>query len=194
MTAKARFWAPLRIALSILLVALTLAAETPGSKSPVDFASIRRSEREIDSRIELFNTSAPMDVIGATRAVYVEGTGLLFSIEVSLAPAVGISPFFTNMPPGEVEKIHTSKLQRVPVLRELLLVMLAAMAKAHSDVPDTEEIVMGATLFYFPYENRDGLPAQMVVRARAGELRKIQVSSDVNDAARVAPLAKVTLY
>lgn len=171
-----------------------LVAETPQESARLDFSAVRRSERSIDGRIERYNTESPMEVIGATRGVYLAGTGLLFSIEVSLSPAVGISPFFTRMPPGEVEKIHAAKLGRVPVLRQLLLTMLPEMAKAHADVPASEEIVMGATLFYFPYEDLRGLPAQMVVRANAGELRKLQTTGDVNDAAKVAPIAKVTLY
>lgn len=181
-------------ALVLLAVAGTIAAETPAGKSALNFQAVRRSERTIDGRIERYNTDSPMEVIGATRAMYLQGTGLVFSIEVSLSPAVGISPFFQGLPPSEVEKIHQAKLGRVPVLRQLLLTLLPEMAKAHGEVPDNEEIVMGATMFYFPYENRKGLPEQMVVRAPAGALRKIQTSGDANDAARVSPIAKVTLY
>ncbi|MDZ7636709.1 MAG: hypothetical protein U5J83_00385 [Bryobacterales bacterium] len=179
---------------AVALLYSALPAETPSDGNRLDFSAVRRSERSIDGRIERYNTESPMEVIGATRAMYISGTGLLFSIEVSLSPAVGISPFFTRMPPGEVEKIHAAKLGRVPVLRQLLLTMLPEMAKSHADVPEGEEIVMGATLFYFPYENREGLPAQMVVRARAGDLRKLKTSGDANDAARVSPIAKITLY
>jgi hypothetical protein len=182
------------LALAALFGASMLAAEEPAGKAALNFQAVRRSERSIDGRIERYNTESPMEVIGATRAMYLPGTGLLFSIEVSLSPAVGISPFFQGMPPGEVEKIHQAKLGRVPVLRQLLLTLLPEMAKAHAEIPDAEEIVMGATLFYFPYENRKGLPAQMLVRAKAGSLRKLQTSGDPNDAARVAPIAKVTLY
>ncbi len=179
---------------SLALLSGLLLAETPAESPRLDFSAVRRSERAIDGRIERYNTESPMEVIGATRGVYLAGTGLLFSIEVSLSPAVGISPFFTRMPPGEVEKIHAAKLGRVPVLRQLLLTLLPEMAKAHADVPASEEIVMGATLFYFPYENLKGLPAQMVVRANVGALRKLQTTGDANDAARVAPIAKITLY
>lgn len=182
------------LALATLACAFSLAAEDPAGKTTLNFQAVRRSERSIDGRIERYNTESPMEVIGATRAMYLPGTGLLFSIEVSLSPAVGISPFFQGMPPGEVEKIHQAKLGRVPVLRQLLLTLLPEMAKAHAEVPDTEEIVMGATMFYFPYENRKGLPEQMVVRATAGKLRQIRTSGDPNDAARVAPIATVTLY
>lgn len=182
------------LALAALSVASVIAAEEPAGKPALNFQAVRRSERSIDGRIERYNTESPMEVIGATRAMYLPGTGLLFSIEVSLSPAVGISPFFQGMPPAEVEKIHQAKLGRVPVLRQLLLTLLPEMAKAHAEIPDTEEIVMGATMFYFPYENRKGLPEQMVVRGTAGKLRQLKTSGDPNDAARVAPIAKVTLY
>lgn len=170
-----------------------LAAATP-SQPPFDFAAARRSERAIDARVERYNTESPMEVIGATRAVYLPDTGLIFSLEVSLSPAVGISPFFVKLPPAEIEKIHAAKLARAPVLRELLLAILPELAKAHQDVPGNEEIVMGATLFYFPYENLRGLPAQIVVRAKAADLRKVRVTGDASDAARVAPIASVTIF
>ena len=80
---------------AIVLFAGLLAAETPAESPRLDFSAVRRSERTIDGRIERYNTESPMEVIGATRGVYLAGTGLLFSIEVSLSPAVGISPFFT---------------------------------------------------------------------------------------------------
>lgn len=195
MTSKLAWQGGLLRALAVVALLSGLAlAEAPEESLRLDFGAVRRSERTIDGRIDRYNTESPMEVIGATRGVYLAGTGLLFSIEVSLSPAVGISPFFTRMPPGEVEKIHAAKLGRVPVLRQLLLTMLPEMAKAHPDVPANEEIVMGATMFYFPYENLEGLPAQMVVRAKAGELRKLKTTGDANDAARVAPIARITLY
>ncbi len=178
---------------ALALVSGVLAAATPGAP-PFDFTAARRSERAIDARIERYNTESPMEVIGATRAVYLPDTGLVFSMEVSLSPAVGISPFFVKLPPAEIEKIHAAKLGRIPVLKELLLTILPELAKAHLDVPGNEEIVMGATLFYFPYENLRGLPAQMVVRAKAADLRKVKAAGDASDAARVAPIASVTIF
>lgn len=188
-----KWYRGLRALAMLALVSGTLAAASP-SAPPFDFASARRSERAIDARIERYNTESPMEVIGATRAVYLPDTGLVFSLEVSLSPAVGISPFFVKLPPAEIEKIHAAKLGRVPVLKDLLLTILPELAKVHADVPGNEEIVMGATLFYFPYENLKGLPAQMVVRAKAADLRKLNALGDASDAARVAPIASVTIF
>jgi len=183
------------------LVTLALAgslcsfAEDPAAtKGPLNFAALRKSERAVDMRIERFDTDSPLEVIGATRAVYLNGTGLVYSLEVSLAPAVGISPFFTRMPPELVEKIHKAKRARVPVLRDLMLSLMPELAVTLAGLPAEEDLVMAVTLFYFPYEKMDGLPRQLIVRGNAGALRKLHVATTTATAAQVRAVSKVLLY
>lgn len=182
----------------ILALLMTLAplagAQTKPGPAPVDFSMLRKTERDIDSRIELFDKESPLEVIGATRGVYLAGTGLVYSLEVSLAPAAGISPFFSKMAPADVEKIHRAKLSRVPVLQELMLSLMPELAVALRGLQDGEDLVMAATLFYFPYENLEGLPRQLIVRANAGALRKLHFSRKSTKAAEVSAVSRVISY
>lgn len=178
----------------LVMLLPVVAEERAADAAPVDFQALRKSERDVDSRIERVDVNAPMEVIGATRGVYLTGTGLIYSMELSLSPAVGISPFFTKPPPEEVEKIRQAKISRVPVLQDLLLSLLPELAVAMHTIPATEELVLGATLFYFPYENLEGLPRQMVVRGNVGALRKLTEANKSAVAGRVAAVSKVTVY
>jgi len=180
----------------VLFAAATLLAENvKGTQaSPLDFANLRKVERSIDGRIERFDTESPMYVIGATRGVYVEGTGLVFSVEVSLAPAVGITPFFTKLKPEEIEKIYNAKRARVPVIRDLLLSSLPELAESLPALPAGEDVMVAVTMFYFPYEKLDGMPRQMVVRGDVAELRKLLVAGQQVPSAKVAAIGKVFVY
>jgi hypothetical protein len=171
-----------------------LAADGDTAVSPVEFSLLRKTERNLDALLERVDATAPMEVIGSTRAVYVAGTGMVYSLEVSLAPAVGISPFFTKVPPAEVERIRQAKLARVPVLRDLLLGHMPELAVILRGLPASEDLVLGATMFYFPYENLEGLPRQIIVRGKAGELRKLHSSREQSKAAQVAAISNVTTY
>jgi hypothetical protein len=190
-----------RAKLAILLAAMlllshlpALAADGEAAVSPVEFTVVRKTERNLDALLERFDVAAPMEVIGSTRAVYVAGTGMVYSLEVSLSPAVGISPFFTKVPPEEVERIRQAKQLRVPVLRDLLLAHMPELAVALKGLPASEDLVLGATMFYFPYEDLKGLPRQIIVRGKAGELRKLHSSREQAKAAQVAAISKVTTY
>ncbi len=181
-----------------LVIAFTVgsasAQKSPANRAPIDFAELRKTEREVDSRIERFDTSSPMYVIGATRASYIAGTGMVFSLEVSLAPAVGITPFFTKLKPDEVDKIYQAKKARVPMIQDLLLAALPDLAQAVSDLPANEEVVLAATMFYFPYEKLDGMPRQIVVRGQAGALRKLRSPDGQTAAASLSSVGKVLVY
>lgn len=162
--------------------------------TPFDLSVMRRTEREVDSRIERFDTEAPLYVIGATRGLYLAGTGAVYSVEVSLAPAVGITPFFQKPSDAQINKIHKAKTERVPVLRDLMLSMMPELAVSLRGLPDGEEVVMAITLFYFRYEKLDGLPRQMVVRGNAGALRKLHAAQQTTGAAEVSKVSRVVTY
>lgn len=183
------------VLLSMVLAAAAMAAEKPqNSKAPVDFVQLRKTERDVDSRIERFDTNSPMYVIGSTRAAYLAGTGVVFSLEVSLAPAIGITPFFTKLKPEEVEKIYQAKKARVPMIQELLLSALPELVQSLPALPAGEEVIVAVTMFYLPYEKLDGMPRQIVVRGQAGALRKLHSSDGPVAPEQVARVGRVFVY
>ncbi|MCU0229053.1 MAG: hypothetical protein MUF01_15590 [Bryobacterales bacterium] len=180
--------------LCLCCVSVLLAQTVAMNPAPMDLQVMRQTERELDGRIERFDTEAPMYVIGAARGMYVAGTGAVYSVEVSLAPAVGITPFFQKPGEQQIEKIYRNKKARVPVMRDLMLSTLPELAVTLRGLPDEEEVVVAVTLFYFRYEKVDGLPKQMVVRGNAGVLRKLHASSKATAAADVHKISKVVMY
>jgi hypothetical protein len=50
-------------------------------------------------------------------------------------------------------------------IRTAMRAMLVDSARSLDSVPSDEQVALGLSLFYWKWENRDGLPAQIVMHA-----------------------------
>jgi hypothetical protein len=145
--------------LVLITVAATLAAAVP-------YSDVRAVERAIDRRFQGHEPTDPIEVLGSTLGVYVEGTGAVFNSEVILVQGPGLSPFRPELPKEEIAKIHDRKRARLPELRKLMQDSMVTAATMLATVPAQEEIVYGVSMFYQPWEDASGLPRQLVMRAK----------------------------
>jgi len=156
-----------------VLGAATWAAVAQGPR--VGYAAIRAMEQSVDRRVMTLSTDTPFDLLGNTRGVYLGGYGAVFTTEVNLLVTNNISPFLQTIPKEYVAKVHTQKLQRVPLLKRNMQDALVATAASLDNVPAGENIVLGVTLFYYNWENTSGLPAQIVMQAQRQKLLDVQL-------------------
>jgi len=155
----------LRPVKSLLKAAATFGAAI-ALMAAVPYADLRKVERAIDGRIENFSVADPIDLLGFTRGVYVEGTGVVFSSEVNLVFGPVLSPFHQEISKDEVAKLRERKKARLPELRKLMQDSLVSTATSLSAVPPQEEVIYGVTMFYQPWEDANGLPRQILMRAK----------------------------
>lgn len=160
------------IALAVLLAA-ALRAGVP-EKPRVRRAALAAMEKNFDGRIERIGAEDPFMLLGTTRGVYLEGYGVVFTAEVNLVNSPGISPFRQSVPKEEIASLRIRKLQRLAVLKQNIEDMLVASAALLSDVPDTEQITVGVSLFYRSYEDTTGLPSQILMQAERRKLLQFQ--------------------
>ncbi len=121
-----------------------------------------------------------------TQGAYINGYGAVFMSEFNLAPAAGISPFHPTVSPEEIKRTHDKKVQRIAALRNAMREMLVDSAASLDSVPADEQVALGVSLFYWTWENREGLPAQIVMhapkrlllQAKAGTADKGAIASD----------------
>jgi hypothetical protein len=107
-----------------------------------------------------------VQLVGLTQGLYINGYGVVFMSEVNLAAGPGLSPFHPTISPDEVRRIHEKKLARLPKLKETMQQMLLDSARSIDSVPADEQITLGISFFYWnDWENKDGLPAQIVMHA-----------------------------
>jgi hypothetical protein len=147
---------------TFLLCAATLAL---GAASRVSYRELHDLEKSFDQRIVDYNRDQPMDLIGFTRGVYLEDYGAVFTTEVNLLLSAGITPFRPKFTPEELTRLRQKKLDRVPELKRLMRDMMVSTGTRLKQVPVTQQVVVGVSLFYHSFENTEGLPAQIVMQA-----------------------------
>jgi hypothetical protein len=126
---------------------------------------IEAMERSLDNKITGLWPLDPAEVLGVSQGSYIQGYGAIFLSEVNLAPAAGISPFHPTVSADEIRRTHEKKAQRMGAIRNAMRAMLVDSARSLDSVPPDEQVAVGLTLFYWKWENHDGLPAQIVMHA-----------------------------
>ena len=155
-----------------LLAVLLAAASTapPQEKQALTREALAAVEKSFDGRIAKLGQEEPFDLLGNTHGVYLEGHGAVFSAEVSPIVTPGISPFRPSIPKEMVEKIHQKKLERIPLLKQAMREMLVSAASALGALPSNEQVAVGVTLLYYSWEDKSGLPSQIVMQAPKSRL------------------------
>ena len=151
------------IALGALSVAAASRADEPVLK--IDRAAFTKVSDTVDNRFKTLWPDYPVDLVGVTRTVYIKGYGAVITGEVNVAPSSGTSPFHQTITKDDISRAHQKKTQRMPELKNAMQALLLQSAAALHDVPDNEEIALAVSLFYWRWEDRTGLPDQIVMHA-----------------------------
>jgi hypothetical protein len=167
----------MRPALAILLALAPLSAQVArpvsakarvsatlqAAPARVTLASLAAIARGFDRDLRMFAVTDPIDVLGNTRGIYLEGFGAVFTTELSPVLTPGLNPFQPNISEQDKAKVRQRKLDRLPAVERLMNSMLQSAAKDLA-VPDDQQIVVAVNFVYLPYEDTTGLPGQMVVK------------------------------
>ncbi len=164
-----------RIFASLLLAiaaAASASAAAAGDTPRVTRSTIATVEKDLDNRFTRLWNDNQFAVLGPSRGVYLEGYGAVFTTEVNLvqAPVMGIVPIpVTKEGIAEHKKL---KRQRIPALKRALQQALAdtAASKEMAAVPAEEQIVLVVFLSHYPWEDLEGLPAQIMMQASKKKL------------------------
>ena len=156
----------------LLLVIVAFAALVPAARavevSP-KAAAIRKQivdvERSIDRRFRDLRDTQPMTLLGATRGVYLEGYGAVFTLEVNLYPSAALSPFRQSYTEEEKRQLNVRKKQRLEDLEQKAREILVEESAKLVSLPDGEKVALAVSLFHFAWEDLTGLPRQLVMAA-----------------------------
>jgi hypothetical protein len=173
----------------LAIAALSLLVFSSGSsadKPKVNRSMIESAESSVDGKLRQLWPQDPAEVLGLTQGAYINGYGAVFVTEVNLAPAAGITPFHQTIRPDEITRTHDKKMQRIAALRNAIREILVDSAASLDSVPDDQQVAIGVSLFYWKWESREGLPAQIVMhapkklllQAKAGTADKGMIASD----------------
>ena len=130
------------------------------------------AEGSLDDRFKRLWSDNLYAVPGPTRGVYLEGYGVVFTTEVNLvtAPVLGIVPIAVTK--DGITQHKKTKRERIPDLKRALQQALVEMAasKEMAAVPLDEQIVVVAFLSHYPWEDLDGLPAEIMMQGSKKKL------------------------
>ena len=150
-------------------VAAAATPSTPtlnGQPVRLSLATFYQIERDFDYRLDkIGDANSPIDVLGATRGLYLDGYGAVFTSEISLVRAPSVTPFHQAITKQEMAQVHQKKLERLPVLRNALKEMVKAAARSLFLVPENQQIVVAVRLDYLQWEDVSGLPGLILMRA-----------------------------
>jgi len=159
------------LACLVLLLAVAMSGGQP-ARPRFSRTALTPVERSFDSLLTKPGQQYPFDMLGNTRAVYLNGYGVVFTAELNLIIAPRLTPFRQSISKEDVEKVHSQKLANLDVLRRAMREQLSAAAASLDAVPPNEQIVVSVTLFYYSWEQKDGLPSQILMQASKRALLK----------------------
>ncbi|MGQ9916854.1 MAG: hypothetical protein ACUVS7_05500 [Bryobacteraceae bacterium] len=158
------------------MMALALAASLPGQNARPTRHDMAAMERALDQRLARLSLEQPAEVLGLTRGVYVEGFGAVFSAEVNLAPAAGVSPFRPSLSKEDVARVRELKLKRLPQIRGLMQELLLAAAQSLDRLPANEQVVLALMLWSHPWEDTSGLPRLIQMQGQKAALLEVALN------------------
>lgn len=154
-----------------LLAALLVAVAIFGSSVPprVNRNQLAKLEQITDSSIIGLPDEAGF-LLGATRAVYLEGYGTVFTTEVDLIPTAAPHPFRPAYTPADIQKIKAKKRERIEQLKAKMTEVMVSSAQPLDSVPLVEKVALAVTIPYYNWEDKAGMPRQILMEAQRGVL------------------------
>jgi hypothetical protein len=138
----------------------------PIKGKPIAISTFTALERRFDARFfEIGNPDNPIDLLGNTRGIHVEGFGVVFTTELGLLRTPQPTPFMTTIPKEWMAKIHQQKLERLPALRKAMRDLIQTAGLTLTQLSESDQIVVAVRLDYSKWENTSGLPGQIILRA-----------------------------
>lgn len=150
-----------------------IAAVSPQVTRPM----LAERERHLDEMISQIGAPKdPFHVLGLSRGLYLDGYGVVFTLEGDLIASPVLFLFRPTMSPDEVAQVRQRKMAQLPVLRKALRDVWTATASALTALPADDQVVISVRLFYQKYEDTKGMPEQITLKAtrRAGLAGDIQ--------------------
>lgn len=157
----------------VLCLTLFLLLAAPAQQALPSRAEIAAVEKSMDTRFKRISIESPIDLLGLSRGVYLKGYGAVFTAEVNLLAAPGISPFRPSVSKEEVAQVKSIKIKRLPDFRAVMQQLMLDSAGSMDRLPENEQVVLAVTLLYQSWEDRSGLPSLIHMQAQRRALLDI---------------------
>ena len=139
---------------------------TQGKSTRIPLSSFVNLERTFDGKLQATADAAgPVDLLGATRGIYLDGYGVVFTSEMGLIVTPTVNPFNQTITDAQKTRVHSAKVSRLPAVRKAIQEMARAVATNMAQIPENQQVVIAVRLDYATWENTSGLPGLIVAKA-----------------------------
>ena len=145
-----------------LLVALSFAALAAAADRKPSRAVLKDAENRFDALVQRQWADDPLVLLGSSRALYVEGVGVIVAAEINLVTGPTVSPFNPTISKEAIARHRAKKLERMPQLRKLIQSGAEASRSWFPDLADNEKIILGVVLLKYSWEDPAGMPSQII--------------------------------
>ena len=170
----------MKIAAAVLLAITLVAGATVYPR--VTRNNLLSLEKLADRKIVPAEPGSPGQILGATRGVYLEGYGAVFTTEVDLIAFAATNPFRAPYTDADIAKLRVEKQARIASLKKRMMESLVIMAKGLEGVAANEQVALAVTIPYWPWEKSAGMPRQILIHAPKSALVS---GADLNESIRV---------
>ncbi len=149
----------------LLAVPFCAAAVWAATAPRVSANVLKIVESSLDDRIKNLWTENPFSIIRATRGLYLDGYGAVFTVDVSpvLSTTSMMHPTVTK---DEVVKGHRARIERVAQLKTAMRLAVADAAASLDPVPADDQITLVVYLAHHEWEDVSDTPGQLTFRGK----------------------------
>jgi hypothetical protein len=122
-------------------------------------------EKNFDIRLTAADAKDPLDILGGTRGLYVEGFGAVFTTELSLIVTPGLYGILPTIPEDLKTKVRQRKLAHISQLEDVMKDLVKVSALTLTQLPDDQRIMYAVRVRYLVWEDTAGLPVQIEMTA-----------------------------
>jgi len=169
-------WLALVPAFAQIRMAAT-APVVPAIKAPPPGSSLSALEKNFDDNLQITGVPDRLQSRGFTRALRIDDYGAVFTAEVDLVAAPTLNPFQMSISPQQASEVHQRKLTNLVLLRKTMREMMTTSANALTALAPEGHIVVAVRLAYQSWEQREGLPAQIVMKASRQDAQAGQIQT-----------------
>jgi hypothetical protein len=137
-----------------------------GAFAKIPLSTFVQLERGFDEKLRALGAGGePIDPLGATRGIYLEGYGVVFTAEIGLVVTPTLNPFRSSISEAAKTQVHSAKVSRLAALRKVVQEMVTNVATNMGQVPEDQQVVVAVRLAYASWEKTAGLPGLIVAKA-----------------------------
>ena len=115
-------------------------------------------------------TASQMRILGYPSAIYIDGYGVVFTGEVNLSYSPMVDPFQQTIPTQVKARTQVAEQLQLPILRNEMRQLLLRSAVTLDTLPPAEQIVVGVKISQQSWQDRAGVPQQIVMQGQKSKL------------------------